>query len=191
LITDDATLFENASALRNFESEPKGLVPGTHIVSEFQAAVLRSQLKKLPGRLELMEERAERLRSALVSAGRVIPLARLSGTDRQTFYNFCFRVVGVTNIIGFRRALAMELNLPMAGGYMPLNEVPVLSTKDDRRFKQLGLGLSADLPNCWIAHHQQAVRFPHAALMADESAIDDISRAIEKVLESERFRTSQ
>jgi len=189
LITDDLALFEIAAALRDFESAPKGFVPGTHTVSEFQAAVLRSQLKKLPGRLELMEERAERLRSNLLSGGRVSPLARLPGTNRQTFYNFCFRVEGVADITGFRRAVAAEVNLPMAGGYRPLNEVPVLDTENDRRFKGVSSGLSTDLPKCRIAHYQQAVRFRHNALMADESAIDDIARAIEKVLESARFKT--
>ncbi len=189
LITDDLALFEHAAALRDFESTPKGLLPGTHTVSEFQAAVLRSQLRKLPSRLELMEERAEKLRSNLLSVGRVFPLARLPGTNRQTFYNFCFRVEGVDDIEGFRRAVAAEVNLPMAGGYQPLNEVPVLDTKNDRRFKLLSSGLSTDLPKCRIAHHRQAVRFRHVALMADESAIDDIARSIEKVLESARFKT--
>jgi dTDP-4-amino-4,6-dideoxygalactose transaminase len=181
LITNDTCLFERAAALRHFDVAPKLLVPGTHLPSEFQAAVLITQLHKLPARLDLMESLAERLRSLLEAIEGVWPLARLPGTDRQTFYNFCFRVGGVRDIVWFRRALAAELNLPMSGGYQPLSEVSALDTKSDPRFRELGTHLRTDLPNCSTAHHRQAIRFRHRALASDEKSIADIAHAVEKV----------
>jgi dTDP-4-amino-4,6-dideoxygalactose transaminase len=181
LITNDTNLFEKAASLRHFDATPGNLVPGTHLASEFQAAILVSQLRKLPARLAMMEERGERLRSLLQKIEGVLPLVRLSDTDRQTFYNFCFRVQNVDDITWFRRALAAELSLPISGAYVPLREVEVLKTDRDPHFRQLGRYLSTDLPNCRIAHHREAVRFRHFALMTGEKAIDDIACAVEKV----------
>jgi len=181
LITNDSDLFEKAVSLRHFDESPGKLVPGTHRASEFQAAILASQLRKLPARLALMEERAERLRSLLQQVEGVLPLVRLPGTDRQTFYNFCFREKGATEITWFRRALEAELNLKISGGYTPLKEVTALKTSSDPRFRVLGQHLDSHLTNCTVAHYQEAVRFGHYALMADEKAVDDIARAVEKV----------
>jgi len=181
LVTNDAELFEKAASLRHFDASPGKLVPGTHFASEFQAAILVSQLRKLPAQLALMEERAERLRSLLQRVEGVLPLVRLPGTDRQTFYNFCFRVKGAAEITWFRRALAAELNLHISGGYKPLREVTVLKTSTDPRFRVLGQRLDSHLNNCTIAYHREAVRFRHFALMADEETVDDIARAVEKV----------
>lgn len=183
LITNNADLFETAAALRHFDAPPKFLVPGTHLVSEFQAAILVTQLHKLPARLELIESRAERLRCFLKTIEGIFPLDRLPGTDRQTFYNFCFRVEGVRDVLWFRRALAAELTLPISGAYQPLREVAALNTESDPRSKGLGAYLKADLPNCNIAHHQQAVRFSHRALVSDEQSVDDIIDAVEKIKE--------
>jgi L-glutamine:2-deoxy-scyllo-inosose/3-amino-2,3-dideoxy-scyllo-inosose aminotransferase len=183
LVTDSTELFENAEVLRQIKPfvRPKNFLPSTYQASEFQAAVLLSQLRKLPARLAFMEERAEQLRCLLTQIGDVFPLSRLSGTDCQTFYNFCFRVQGV-DIQWFRKALAAELNLPMSGGYPPLTEAPALDMTNEPRFKEHSL--NTDLANCRIAHYQQAVRFRHHALMTNEESIVDIARAIRKVREA-------
>ena len=181
LITNDADLFERAVSLRHFDATPGGLVPGTHLASEFQAAILIGQMRKLPETLAIMEERGERLRSLLHQIEDIEPLARLPGTNLQTFYNFCFRVRGGTDITFFRQALAAELSLKISGAYTPLADVPTLNTSADPRFRELGRHLRTTLPNCVTAHYGEAVRFRHSALMAGEDAIEAIANAVEKV----------
>jgi dTDP-4-amino-4,6-dideoxygalactose transaminase len=168
-------------SLRHFDATPGGLVPGTHLASEFQAAILVGQMRKLPETLAIMEERGERLRSLLHQIENIEPLARLPGTDLQTFYNFCFRVKGGTDITFFRQARAAELSLKISGAYAPLADVPTLNTSADPRFRQLGRHLRITLPNCVTAHYREAVRFRHSALMAGEDAIEAIAHAVEKV----------
>jgi dTDP-4-amino-4,6-dideoxygalactose transaminase len=186
LVTNDTDVFERALSLRHFDAKPGRLVPGTHLASEFQASLLVSQLRKLPARLSLMEERAEKLRSLLQQIEDVSPLARLQGTDKQTFYNFCFRVQNFDDIAWLRRALGAELNLPISGAYEPLANVRALNTSHDPRFQKLGHHLGASLPHCHVAHYREALRFRHFALMAGDMVIDDIARAMVKILSSLR-----
>ena len=108
LITNDESLYRTARALREVDPEavvPPSHLPGTLMVSEFQASILSTQLAKLPTQLRVVEQSAEQLRSLLEEDDRVRVLNRLSATDLQTFYGFCFRVEGITDIFGFRHEL--------------------------------------------------------------------------------------
>lgn len=185
LVTNDNDLFSNAKALREVDPEteltPAGL-PGTYMVSEFQAAVLLAQLEKLPDKLKHIEEQAEFLRSRLARINGIEVLARLPGTDLQTFYNFCFKAKSVDSIVWFRKALAAELSLPMGGAYLPLSETRILDTTKDPRYQHLGKKLKTQLANCMRAHFNEAVRFHHSALTADEATMGEIEMAVAKVL---------
>lgn len=163
LITNDSRIYDRALALREVIPE-RAVLSGTHLTSTFQAALLTSQLATLSARLQLMQDRAELLRDLLSHSDHVQPLARLPGTDLQTYYNFCFRVLGVRDIAAFRTSLAAKLDLPMSGGYLPLSDTPAVG---GRRLR-----------NCQIAHYEQAVRFRHPALRAEESEIHRIAEAI-------------
>lgn len=185
LITNDEDLFVRAKAMRevspDIESVPANL-PGTHMVSEFQAAVLRTQLEQLPGRLSLIEQRAEFLRLRLNRIDGIEVLRRLPSTDMQTFYGFCFKAEGVKDIVWFRKALAAEIGLPIGGAYIPLSESLVVDTSRDRRYSNLGSRLKKQLPNCMHAHYNEAVRFYHNALTADEASMIEIETAVAKVM---------
>lgn len=184
LITNNIQLFEHARELQQFSitSSSMPFLPGTHLASEFQAALLIGQLKKLPAKLSMIEERAELLRSLLGEVPNILPLERLPYTECQTFYNFCFRIENAPDISWFRNALGAELNLSIAGGYQPFSDINAISNPIDPRFQHVRERSFANLPNSRLAHYQQAVRFRYNAFMADENAIYDIFRAITKVL---------
>jgi len=185
LVTDDENLYERAKSLREIDPESRGIpstLPATNMVSEFQSAVLLSQLEKLPSKLSLIEQRAELLRSLINGIEGVETLARPIGTELQTFYYYCFKVAGTRNISAVRNALAAELALPMSGAYRPLCDVSVVNTALDLRYPSLGTRLSKRLTNCLAAHYSEAVRFHHRALLSDESAMSDIAEAIYKVV---------
>ena len=129
-----------------------------------------------------MQQQAEFLRLRLNRINGIEVLARLPDTDLQTFYNFCFKVDGVKDITWFRKALARELGLPMGGGYIPLSETRVVATANDQRYNHLGSKIKARLANCMRAHYEEAVRFHHSALTADEESMVEIETAVAKVL---------
>jgi dTDP-4-amino-4,6-dideoxygalactose transaminase len=183
LVTNDASLHAAAARLREVNplAPAAGALSGTHLVSAFQAAVLLSQLEKYPPLLVRLERAGELLRRLLSEIEGIQPLARLPGTELQTFYNFCFRVSGAPDIVHFRQALAAELGLPMGGGYLPLSDSPALCAEDDLRFMSRGRHLARVLPNCRRAHYEEAVRFAHRALRADDESLHLIAEAVAKV----------
>ncbi len=185
-LTNNSSLYESVRYLRAVDGvKPRGpqRLPGVHKVSEFQAAVANSQLKKLPGRLALMQDRAELLRAKIEKLPGVRMLARLPDTDMQTFYNPCFDITGVADIVRFRRALSAELSLPVQGSYVPFSETDMVNHQDDARYHGLGERLAQPLAHCIQVFHERSVRFSHVPLLGNEADVLDVAIAVEKVLE--------
>jgi len=184
-VTDDKQLYENAIQYQEIHLNKKvnyQSFPGTYKFSEFQAAILSAQLKKIPSRTRDVERQAECLREKLKAINNVKPLTRLPSVDVQSFYAFCFRLTNCDDIKGFRKALSKELNLPIGGAYLPLSEANVLNVKDTRYIEFTKPILEKKLENCMKAHFKESVRFPHYAMLEDDGSIDDIFHAIAKVL---------
>jgi dTDP-4-amino-4,6-dideoxygalactose transaminase len=185
LVSKDANINQKVFWMRDFDSKP---VKAPHRiqrmgkVSEFQTAVLCGQLASYGDHLRTIEERAELLRERLERLPRVRVLRRLDGTDLQTFYNFCFRVSGVTSHKAFRDALSAEIGLPVGTTYKPLDIDPALDCSQDRQFQSLRL--RAGSGSCATAKkaHEEAMRFFGRFLSVDPAAVNDIATAVEKVI---------
>lgn len=184
LVTNDKNLYESAKKYQEIRLDLNykldGL-PGTYKISEFQAAILLSQLKKLPVRLKEIEKQANHLCEKLKDIKNILPLKRLPCTDLQSFYNFCFRIIAFNDIRRFRIALAKELNLPVSGAYLPLSELNIFNVNNKICSDSIKTILRKQLNNCLKAN-KESVRFPHYALANDDNSVDDIFNGILKVL---------
>jgi dTDP-4-amino-4,6-dideoxygalactose transaminase len=185
-VTNDSELCDRIRFLLDFDgttTRPLVRLQRMAKISEFQAAVLNGQLPSLYKRLKATEERAECLRLRLKQFPEIQMLPRLSGTQLQTIYNFCFRVLGLEDAVAFRRALSEELGLEMGTTYMPLDINQSLNCSHEYQFQACSIRIGKG--GCLIAHEayfKEAVRFPGYCLTADERAVEDIAVAIEKTL---------
>lgn len=185
LVTNDDSLIEKARLLSEVLPDKRvsnNCTPQTLKCSEFLAAVLLAQLEAFPRRLKIQEARAEYLREKLNSIDGIEVLPRPRETELQTFYNFCFKVKNVKNIVWFREALSRELSLSMEAPYIPVNEAPVFSHIRERNLFKASKVLSIRHPNIIKAYNHEAVRFHHRALTANFHSMDEIVKAVKKVL---------
>ena len=188
ILTDDETL---ADGLRNFTNvgRKKGgawyehYTPSTNArMTEFQAAILREQLKRL-GRQTMKRQANARILDRGLAA---IPGIRTVVTDprhtRRAYHMYCFRLdleaLGTTRA-RFLSALSAE-GVPCTAGYgIPLYANPLFTGKKG------GAGIpsrGAPCPEvervvqdcCWIMHQN---------LLAPASAMRGIVRAVAKVVE--------
>ncbi len=185
LVTDDDSLYRKAKTLREVNqtmSTRPALLQGTLRLTEFQAAVLLTQLGKLPERLDRLERNGERLRTLIDSISGVETLQRLAGAGAQGFYSFCFSVRGEEDIDWFRRALSDELGAGVSGCYIPLSRTMCVDPTDSR-YGDLGHRLRIDQPNCIRAYLKESARFRHFLLAESGNSISEIEYAVRKVLD--------
>ncbi len=186
LVTNDGDLSERVHWLRDFDTaatEPPKRMQRMGKISEFQGAVLLGQLSSLYARLQITQERAEKLREKLERLPGVRVLMRLDGTEIQTFYNFCFRIAHLPDATAFRSALSAELGLKISASYMPLGNDPGLDCSREAQFRNQALRLeSGGCPVANQAHRNEAMRFSGNHLYLDPACVEDIATAVEKVL---------
>ncbi|HUU53277.1 MAG TPA: DegT/DnrJ/EryC1/StrS family aminotransferase [Armatimonadota bacterium] len=97
VLMDDDALYEQARLLHNIGrgTAPREyghvLVASNYRMSEFQAAVLSSQLKKLPAQVERKHENGEWLASELEKIGGLRPLKRDPRITKRGYYFFVMR----------------------------------------------------------------------------------------------------
>jgi dTDP-4-amino-4,6-dideoxygalactose transaminase len=184
LLTNGDALIERARLLREVLPDRQlfaaGL-PQSAKGSDFLAALLISQLKKFPDRLKILESRADYLREQLDGIEGVDTLATLPGTERQTYYNFCFKVKNVRDISRFRQALSKELSLSISAPYIPLSQGPALAHIIKENLYGAGQTLSVPLKNTLKAY-AEGVRFHHHVLYDSLESMEDIVRAVKKIL---------
>ena len=183
LVTNDETIYHKSKMLREIGDNPKILstLPKSYKISEFQAAILLGQLAKLDSHLDYMYKNWQDLKVRLDNIQN-IKVLECSKNSTLTPYNVCFKVSNIKNISWFRKALEMELGLNVSAPYLPLSECPWLTENINPRFKNLVKKLQVKLPNCIKAYYLEAVRFHHRVLFSDSSAINDIEKAVSKIL---------
>lgn len=165
-------------------------------ITEFQAAILRAQLKRLDAQIHHRQEMAGYLTSLLSQIDGVRPLVHDPRASVNGFHIYMFRhdasATGTTKqkLID---ALVAE-GIPAFGGYSyPLYKNPMFLEK---RFINgsfpLGTQYHDDLDyasfeaKCPVSERacaSEAVWLPQNVLLGTESDMDDVSRAIKKVLD--------
>jgi len=216
LTTSDPNLFTRLDALRNCGRRPapkllgkadKGagqygvegdlIQSGNYRITEFQAAVLLEQLRRVPAQVRLRDRNALYLNSRLAQIPGIYPMKRDRRTDLQSYYNFAFRYdsrkfKGLP-VAGFREALNAELGLGVGGVeacYQPLNNCSLYRPRTKKRYR-----ISAQhwrqinparfkLPECEQAYRETSVCMHHRILLGNHQDLDQIADAVEKIREN-------
>ncbi len=209
LTTNDPGLWEKLDALRNCGRRPedsadvdKGtglygdegnfIQSGNYRITDFQAAVLIEQLKRLPQQNQTRDENAIYFNGQLAEMPGVQPMRRDARETAEAYFNFAFRYNSEEfkglPIQAFREALSAELGCAVEACYEPLNACPlyVPHTKPNRHkltdeyFRQID-PKRFELPVCTRAYERESVCFHHNVLMGTHVDMDMILEAIRKI----------
>lgn len=209
LTTSNPALWEKLDALRNCGRRPednadvdKGtglygdegnfIQSGNYRITDFQAAVLVEQLKRLPRQNQTRDDNAIYFNSQLAELPGVLPMRRDARETAEAYFNFAFRYDSEEfkglPVRTFREALGAELGCTVEPCYEPLNACPLYTphTKPSRHkltdeyFRQIDPKRFA-LPVCTRAYERESVCFHHNVLMSSHADMDMILQAIRKV----------
>lgn len=196
-------LFERLYSLRNcgrgYQDNMKlTLQSGNYRLTEFQAAMLLGGLKRLDKQVALRDQNAVYLNGLLEEIPGVAPMRRREEITRQSYFNFVWRIdpkalKGATNkevCAALNAELHPPEHAPFEPPYEPLNNCHLYKphTKprhkidseywkriDPKRFK---------LPVCKEAHERTGVAVHHSVLMGTKHDMDDIAKAMAKIVEN-------
>ena len=161
-------------------------------MTEFQAAVLNSQLTRLETQMVRRAQSAAILDQALADVAGIRLLAPAPGMTRRSYHMYVFRLnereVGVPRS-QFLKALQSEGVPAIEGWYRPLYHNGVFSeahagTPHGIRSPLAGLGVDYRETSCPVCEAvcQDAVWIPQNVLLAEESQILNLATAIKKVV---------
>jgi len=202
ILVQDDKLFGRLDQLRNCgrfsphlpENDQRYLQSGNFRASEWQAAVLLSQLERLPEHLERREASAKRLNELLAKAPGVQPLKRHAGVTRQSYYCYGFRFLPEEwDSVGrgkFCEALSAETGLGFSGVYEPLTHSSIYQPLSKQRHKISDEYMakvdpaSYHLPNTERMASQEAIVTSHRTLLLDAKDMDKVGKAIEKIYQN-------
>lgn len=173
------------------------IIAGTKLrITEYQAAIGLSQMKRLEEQTRVREVNAAYLKSRIGLIPGIIPYKLYPGVTRAVFHLFPFRYFkeefqGLSREL-FLKALTAE-GIPCSGGYAPLNKMPYLDHAfRSKNFQKMYPREMLDF-NRYLEQNQcpendrlcqeEAVWIPQNMLLAAQTDMDDISRAIEKIHE--------
>ncbi len=196
LVTNDAELMERAISFHN-NGRGTGSVSGyvrngcNYRITEFQAALLSTQLTRVAAQAAIREKNARYLTSQLRQIPGISPASMYPGSTRNAYHLYMFRYDG-GHFSGltreqFLKALRAE-GIPCADGYTPLNREAFLEhTLQSRAYQRIYS--KAELQACRDRNHcpvndqlcGQAVWFFQTMLLGTSRDMDDIVRAVQKI----------
>lgn len=170
------------------------VIAGTKLrLTEYQAAIGLAQMKKLDEQTTTRSDNAAYLQSQLKKIPGILPYVLNKDVTRAAFHLFPFRYKkeefeGLTRD-EFQKALIAE-GIPCTGGYAPLNKMPFIANAFKTRNYQkmyppelLDYNKYMDQNQCPENDKlcEEAIWFQQNMLLGDESDMDDIVAAIEKI----------
>ncbi|MEE3334835.1 MAG: DegT/DnrJ/EryC1/StrS family aminotransferase [Candidatus Latescibacterota bacterium] len=196
IVTDDEELHLRAWSIHNCGRAPGGewyehpLVGGNYRLTEMQAALALSQLRRLDEQTEKRTHSAALLTEQLSEIEGIRPLAVDERVTRHAFHLYVFRydadAFGGASREQFLKALAAE-GIPCAAGYKPLYREPAFQA----RFSNFPLSSPAfggrpdySGVHCPVTERicaDEAVWLTQNLLLGTESDISQISEAIAKI----------
>ncbi len=163
-------------------AESQGMFGWNYRITEFQAAVLRVQLERLPEQRELREQRKRQLTERLDAMPGVSTLRQDKRVTQPSGYGFYFRY-HADECGGVRRdklvAALWHEGIPCAGAfYEPVYKDSLFVTQDT--------SVDADYSNvsCPVAEraaYEQSVWLSHELFLGTEADVEDIATAVEKI----------
>ncbi|HEY4208358.1 MAG TPA: DegT/DnrJ/EryC1/StrS family aminotransferase [Puia sp.] len=204
IVSDDEAFMDRCYSYHNY-GNPYGTVvgnvtAGTLIagnklrLTEYQAAIGLSQMKRLGAETDTRNVNAAYLKSKISTIPGIIPYKLYDNVTRAAFHLFPFRYdkEGFSGLPrkDFLRALNAE-GIPCFEGYAPLNKMPYLANAfQSKNFRKMYAASDLDI-NAYNERNQcplndrlcneEAVWFAQSMLLAGRADMDDIVKAIEKV----------
>ncbi|HET7169430.1 MAG TPA: DegT/DnrJ/EryC1/StrS family aminotransferase [Candidatus Limnocylindrales bacterium] len=149
-------------------------------MTEFQAAVLLEQMKRMPAQQAHRIEAAAYLSDRLGAIPGVVPLRVPDGVTAHSWYSYHWRWLGAAEgglpKPAFADALRAE-GVPVFGGYTPLNRNQAVRDEIAR----LGGTEPGPCPNAERAETDEILMFSMPILMGTHDDIDDVVEAVAKV----------
>jgi L-glutamine:2-deoxy-scyllo-inosose/3-amino-2,3-dideoxy-scyllo-inosose aminotransferase len=212
LTTNSAELNEKLDALRNCGRRPEPqpaedqgagfygddgnfIQSGNYRLTDFQAAILTEQLKRLPEQNQIRGQNAAYLNQALRELPGVEPMNHMPKEQLGACFNFSFRYnqAQCKNIPAarFREAFMKEVGFEVEACYEPLNQCSLYTphTKPSRyhlsqqHWEQVNPARFS-LPVCDWVYKTGSVCFHHAMMLGSQSDMDDIIHAIQKIYDN-------
>lgn len=198
ITTNDSAIFGKLSALQNNGRIPgesnryrHAMLGGNYRMTEFQAAIVGCQLKRLPEQTIHRFENGKRLNVALESLSGFSPLAHRIGETCNAYHLYCFSID--TEYFGVPRDLVLDAlraeGISCGPGYATLvYEHDAFTTGDFGPYAAAAQGyttsVEANKINCPVSDlvaHQNGAWLPMTELMSDTDGISQIIRAFTKV----------
>jgi L-glutamine:2-deoxy-scyllo-inosose/3-amino-2,3-dideoxy-scyllo-inosose aminotransferase len=174
-----------------YEAEGNLIQSGNYRISEFQAAVLTAQLKRLPAQNRRRDENARYLSKRLAALPGITPQKRGGSVGTLACYNYAF-AYDASAFAGlpvqlFRQALQAELGCTVAPSYQPLNDCSLYRPLTKKRYRidpshEQAIDPSRfELPVCEDIYRRRSVTVHHAVLLAGREDMDQIAAAVAKI----------
>jgi dTDP-4-amino-4,6-dideoxygalactose transaminase len=198
IVTNDEALAAECRSIHNFGRKPGRawyehyVLSGNYRMTEFQGAILNSQLTRLVEQAERRQANADHLTRRLAEMPGIAPQTRIDRETRKAYHLYLFRYD--EKAWGIPRARFIEAvnaeGIPVTGGYpIPLYEQPIFAKPDFGPFTA-AFDQNPDLDyttvRCPVAERacaSEGAWMLHNVLLGDTSDVDDIANAFEKVLE--------
>ena len=192
ITTNNKELYERAWSIHHCGRDINGgawyshpMIGTNARLTEWQAAILDSQLDRLDGQIDTRMMNAEYLDSQLSQIGPFKTLVKDDRVTRNSYHLYIFRYLeelakGVSRD-KFIEALSAE-GIPCMSGYKCLYSQELLRSPEIKKI--LGsdsLYNNVNNPNCEIATAKQAIWFKHSMLLGTREDMDSIVEAVVKV----------
>lgn len=149
-------------------------------MTEFQAAILIAQLRRLPALVEKREKAAEYLSSRLSEIEGVEPVRKPREVTKHAYHLYIFKIdkeiIRKVTKQRFIEALRAE-GIPCSPGYKPLYEYEFLLERLDETSKKLKLHNTEEICST-------VIWLPQNILLGGEKDLDDVATAVEKILKN-------
>ena len=197
LLTNDSDLYRVCQSFHNNGRGDTGsgfgyVRNGANLrITEFQAALLTEQLKRVEEQSRTRERNAAHLTKQLAEIPGIRPARMYDGATRNAYHLYMFRYdkaqfAGLSRA-RFLKALEAE-GIPASGGYTPLNKEPFLKhTLDSRAYRAIypakQLAEWTERNQCPANDQlcQEAVWFTQTMLLGPREDMDQIVEAIRKI----------
>jgi len=160
-------------------------------LTEFQAALLLSQMTRLGKQMRTREQNAQYLTSMLSEIPGIAPAKMYPGCTRNAYHLYMFRYDAL-RFAGLSRAKFMKAmraeGVPLSGGYSPLNKEPfIVNTLETRGFRRV---YSDQERKTWVERNQcpendklcgEAVWLTQTMLLGPRSDMDNIVTAVRRI----------
>lgn len=180
IFVNDEKIYDLLREMREVEERESryGFLPSNYLVSEFQAAVLISQLEKYNVLLEKEQRNAQYVSQILGRSNKINIYESPAGVEMQTFYNYVFSVNGeAIETIDSINAKGRKI---LSGIYPPLMYSAVFK-QIEKQYKDLLKNWNEnEIPSAKNLY-QHCCRFHHSFLLMER---EDLDRVLETIMEA-------